>query len=231
MNEHDDTPLMRQYREIKRGYPEAILFFRVGDFYEMFYEDARAASKLLSIALTSRDKSSTDPVPLCGVPYHAAQNYIAKLLKAGCTVALCEQVEDPKLAKGLVRREVVRLYTPGTLVDTEFLDPEESNFLAAVCRVERKSRHGEPCWGLSGLDVTTGEFWVMECEGSGADQQLFDELARLEPRELLYAGTAVLIRNPLFTRAPARVAPSPSTPGPNAPCRCCTRFVTRKCSS
>jgi DNA mismatch repair protein MutS len=191
MNEHDDTPLMRQYREIKRGYPETILFFRVGDFYEMFYEDARAASKLLSIALTSRDKSSTDPVPLCGVPYHAAQSYIAKLLKAGCTVALCEQVEDPKLAKGLVRREVVRLYTPGTLVDTEFLDPGESNFLSAVCRVERKSRHGEPCWGLSGLDVTTGEFWVMECEGSGADQQLFDELARLEPRELLYAGTAV----------------------------------------
>ena len=108
MSEHDDTPLMRQYREIKRGYSEAILFFRVGDFYEMFYEDAEAASRLLSIALTSRDKSSPDPVPLCGVPYHAAQGYIAKLLKAGRTVALCEQVEDPKLAKGLVRREVVR---------------------------------------------------------------------------------------------------------------------------
>ncbi|HEX8750948.1 MAG TPA: DNA mismatch repair protein MutS [Nitrospira sp.] len=191
MNEHDATPLMRQYLEIKRGYPDAILFFRVGDFYEMFYEDAQSASKLLSIALTSRDKSSPDPVPLCGVPYHAAQGYIAKLLKAGRTVALCEQVEDPKLAKGLVRREVVRLYTPGTLVDTELLNPTESNFLAAICRVERTRGHGRPGWGLAGLDVTTGEFWVMESEGMGADQQLLDELARLEPRELLYTGALV----------------------------------------
>ena len=191
MNEHDATPLMRQYLEIKRGYADAILFFRVGDFYEMFYEDAQVASRLLSIALTSRDKSSPEPVPLCGVPYHAAQGYIAKLLKAGRTVALCEQVEDPKLAKGLVRREVVRLYTPGTLVDTELLNPTESNFLVAVCRAERPSSHVRPGWGIAGLDVTTGEFWVMECEGTGADQQLLDELTRLEPRELLYAGAPV----------------------------------------
>ena len=185
MSDHDDTPLMRQYREIKRGYPEAILFFRVGDFYEMFYEDAEAASKLLSIALTSRDKSSTDPVPLCGVPYHAARGYIAKLLNAGRTVALCEQVEDPKVAKGLVRREVVRLYTPGTLVDTEFLDPAESSFLAAVARAERRGRG--PCWGLAALDATTGDFWVIEQEGP--DQQLLDELARLQAREVLVADT------------------------------------------
>src|SRR4026208_89320 len=183
MSDTETSPLMRQYREIKRGYPEAILLFRVGDFYEMFYEDADAASKLLSIALTSRDKSSTDPVPLCGVPYHAAHGYIAKLLKAGRTVALCEQVEDPKLAKGLVRREVVRLYTPGTLVDTEFLDPSESSFLAAVARVERRA--DGPSWGLAALEVTTGEFWVMEHEG--ADQLLIDELARLQPRELVHA--------------------------------------------
>jgi DNA mismatch repair protein MutS len=187
MSDHDETPLMRQYREIKRGYPEAILFFRVGDFYEMFYEDAEAASKLLSIALTSRDKSSADPVPLCGVPYHAAQGYIAKLLHTGRTVALCEQVEDPKTAKGLVRREVVRLYTPGTLVDTEFLDPAESSFLAAVSKDER--RGARPCWGLAALDVTTGEFWVMEDDGT--EQRLLDELARLQPRELLHAGTEV----------------------------------------
>lgn len=185
MSDHDETPLMRQYREIKRGYPEAILFFRVGDFYEMFCEDAEAASKLLSIALTSRDKSSTDPVPLCGVPYHAARGYIAKLLNAGRTVALCEQMEDPKLAKGLVRREVVRLYTPGTLVDTEFLDPAESSFLAAVARAERRGK--EQCWGLAALDATTGEFWVIEEEGP--DQQLVDELARLQPREILVADT------------------------------------------
>ena len=188
MSEHDDTPLMRQYREIKRGYPDAILLFRVGDFYEMFYDDAVTASKLLAIALTSRDKSSTDRVPLCGVPFHAAQGYIAKLLKAGHTVALCEQVEDPKLAKGLVRREVVRLYTPGTLVDTEFLAPGESNYLAAISRAE-KPGSAHPVWGLSGLDVSTGDFWVAEFEGEGAEQRLLDELARLEPRELLYAGT------------------------------------------
>src|SRR5574339_264707 len=195
MTEHDDTPLMRQYREIKRGYPDAILFFRVGDFYEMFYEDAQIASALLSIALTSRDKASADPVPLCGVPFHAAQGYIAKLLKTGRTVALCEQVEDPKLAKGLVRREVVRLYTPGTLVDTEFLDPGESSFLAAVARVEHKGRLS---WGLAALEVTTGEFVVMEQEG--ADQQLIDELARLQPRELLHADneeTAIRLRSQL----------------------------------
>ena len=132
MGDADGTPLMRQYRDIKQAYRDAILFFRVGDFYEMFQEDAVEASKLLSIALTSRDKSSGTPIPLCGVPYHAATNYIAKLLRAGRTVALCEQVEDPKLAKGLVRREVVRLYTPGTLIDSEFLPSTESNVLAAV---------------------------------------------------------------------------------------------------
>lgn len=155
MNDAEPTPLMRQYREIKRGYPEAILFFRVGDFYEMFDEDAREAAGLLSIALTSRDKASADPIPLCGVPYHAVQGYIAKLLKAGRTVALCEQVEDPKLAKGLVRREVVRLYTPGTLVDTDFLSPGESSFLAAVSR--SSDQHGmtrnERVIGLACLDV------------------------------------------------------------------------------
>ena len=169
MSDHDATPLMRQYREIKRGYPDAILFFRVGDFYEMFYEDARDASKLLAIALTSRDKSSADPVPLCGVPYHAAQGYIAKLLKAGRTVALCEQVEDPKLAKGLVRREVVRLYTPGTLVDTDFLAPGESNFLASIARTTPSAHSKEPgLWGLASLDVSTGDFWVMEFHGAGS---------------------------------------------------------------
>ena len=195
MSETDASPLMRQYREIKRGYPDAILFFRVGDFYEMFYEDAREASTLLAIALTSRDKSSADPVPLCGVPYHAAQGYIAKLLKAGRTVALCEQVEDPKLAKGLVRREVVRLYTPGTLVDTEFLSPGESNFLAAISVGPASSTKSQSVIGLACLDVSTGEFSVMEFNGAQAPAQLLDELARLEPREILYeAGSGTKVR-------------------------------------
>ncbi|TKB65497.1 MAG: DNA mismatch repair protein MutS [Nitrospira sp.] len=188
MSDTDSSPLMRQYREIKRGYPEAILLFRVGDFYEMFYEDAQIASKLLSIALTSRDKSSANPVPLCGVPYHAAQGYIAKLLKAERTVALCEQVEDPKLSKGLVRREVVRVYTPGTLIDTEFLSPGESYFLAAVAFSDAmaSSTKGQSTIGLACLDVSTGEFWMTEFQGAQAEIQLMDELARLEPREVLH---------------------------------------------
>ena len=188
MNDADASPLMRQYREIKRGYPDAVLLFRVGDFYEMFYEDAQIASKLLSITLTSRDKSSANPVPLCGVPHHAAQGYIAKLLKTGRTVALCEQVEDPKLAKGLVRREVVRLYTPGTLIDTEFLSPGESHFLTAVAFSDTTalSAKGQSVIGLACLDVSTGEFWITEFHGAQAEIQLMDELARLEPREVLH---------------------------------------------
>lgn len=178
------SPLMRQYRDIKRGYPQAILFFRVGDFYEMFYEDAQEASQLLSITLTSRDKQSSDPVPLCGVPYHAATGYIAKLLKAGRTVALCEQVEDPKLAKGLVRREVVRLYTPGTLVETEFLSPVESSHLAALSF--RPSASGSALIGLAALEVSTGEFWAIEFSGAPAESRILDELTRLDPREVLY---------------------------------------------
>lgn len=183
MSELNLSPLMRQYRDIKQGYPDAILFFRVGDFYEMFYEDAQVASGILSIALTSRDKNSADPVPLCGVPFHAATGYIAKLLKAGRIVALCEQVEDPKAAKGLVRREVVRLYTPGTLVDTEFLSPSEFNYLTSLAVRSDFSRGF--VIGLATIEVSTGEFWVMETDGPQAVTQVMNELAGLEPRELL----------------------------------------------
>jgi DNA mismatch repair protein MutS len=191
MLSNDLSPLMRQYHEIKKAHRDAILFFRVGDFYEMFYEDAEQASKLLSIALTSRDKSRPDPVPLCGVPYHAATGYIAKLLKAGRTVALCDQVEDPKAAKGLVRREVVRLYTPGTLVDAEFLPPDESSFLSAVIsRSSKKYSQTDPILGLASLDVSTGEFWLQEFVGPQAESDLQDELTRIDPREVLYPSGA-----------------------------------------
>ncbi len=189
MGDTDETPLMRQYREIKQSHRDAILFFRVGDFYEMFQEDAIEAATLLSIALTSRDKSSKTPIPLCGVPYHAATTYIAKLLRIGRTVALCEQVEDPKLAKGLVRREVVRLYTPGTLIDSEFLPSSESNILAAVATRFRSIGTGRKSlsFGLATLDVSTGEYWISEFHGAQAQTALLDELARLEPKELLFA--------------------------------------------
>lgn len=182
MNPAYQSPLMRQYRDMKQGYPDAILFFRVGDFYEMFYEDAQEASQLLSIALTSRDKNSSHPIPLCGVPYHAATSYIAKLLKAGRNVALCEQTEDPKAVKGLVRREVVRLYTPGTLVDTEFLTPTELNYLAALSFPFDSIPSSI---GLACLDMSTGEFWAMEFRGPRATSQALDELARVDAREVL----------------------------------------------
>ncbi|HKW86045.1 MAG TPA: DNA mismatch repair protein MutS [Nitrospiraceae bacterium] len=202
MNEADLTPLMRQYWEVKRSYQDAILFFRVGDFYEMFYKDAEEASQLLSIALTSRDKARADPVPLCGVPYHAATGYIAKLLKAGRTVALCDQVEDPQFGKGLVRREVVRLYTPGTLIDAELLPATESNFLAAVVVSSRPSPLSDrsPSLGLAALDLSTGEFWVMELQGDQAQVDLQSELARLEPRELLYPMTLQTQLQPVLDR-------------------------------
>src|SRR5579884_255661 len=187
MSDGDVTPLMRQYRDVKAAYHDAIVFFRVGDFYEMFYEDAEIASRILNIALTSRDKTRPDPVPLCGVPHHAATAYIAKLLKAGRTVALCDQVEDPKLAKGLVRREVVRVYTPGTLIDAELLPPTESVFLSAL-DVDGPDG-GTQRAGLAALDSSTGEFWVMEFHGLNVTIPLSDEIARLDPRELLYPPT------------------------------------------
>ena len=198
MTEPDSTPLMRQYREIKAEYKEAILFFRVGDFYEMFFEDAEEASKLLDIVLTSRGKNKDTPIPLCGVPYHAATGYIAKLLKTGKTVALCEQVEDPKIAKGLVRREVVRLYTPGTLFDSDLLPSKEANYLAAISCMNPSIPtlpHSDIHWGLATIDLSTGEFWIAEYSNSQEHFPLIDELFRLEPREVIlpsFAPTAVM---------------------------------------
>ena len=190
MTEPDLTPLMRQYQDIKQHYPHAILFFRVGDFYEMFFKDAEEASKILEIVLTSRGKSKGTSIPLCGIPYHAATGYIAKLLKSGRTVALCEQVEDPKLAKGLVRREVVRLYTPGTLFDADLLPQKESNFLASLFCFSplSSSQNTSRCsFGLSSLDLSTGELWVTESTSNTTYADLLDELIRIEPKELIFS--------------------------------------------
>lgn len=171
------TPMMKQYLEIKAGYPDAILFFRLGDFYEMFLEDAVKASAILDIALTSRNRSTEGAdVPLCGVPYHSAGPYIAKLIGAGEKVAICEQVEDPKTAKGIVRREVVRVVTPGLVLEGDTLTPKENNYLLSVYCTK-----GD-VWGVSCVDITTGEFRVTECCGKDA---LLGELACINPRELL----------------------------------------------
>ncbi|RME33942.1 MAG: DNA mismatch repair protein MutS, partial [Deltaproteobacteria bacterium] len=172
------TPMMRQYLEIKSEYPDAILFFRLGDFYEMFMEDAVTASRILDITLTSRNKGAEEEVPLCGVPYHSCQPYINKLVAHGYKVAICEQVEDPRAAKGIVRREVVRVVSPGLVVDTDSLLPKENNYLAAVAPGDDDS------WGLAYVDITTGEFRTTQVDDGAS---LRAELASIQPRELVLA--------------------------------------------
>ena len=185
--------MLQQYLQIKERYQDAILFFRLGDFYEMFFEDAHVASKVLDITLTSRNKSDDGAVPLCGIPYHAAQPYIQKLLEAGHKVAVCEQVEDPALAKGVVKREVVRVITPGTVTADEALDGRGNNFLAAVCQ-------GETACGLALSDITTGEFRCTEI----ADEAAFlDELGRIQPSEILLAARDNRLRERIYKEYPA----------------------------
>lgn len=171
------TPMMQQYLEIKAQHPEALLLFRMGDFYELFFDDAVTASRLLDIALTSRDKNAENPVPMCGVPYHAAESYIARLVQAGHKVAVCDQVEDPKKARGLVKRQVTRVITPGLVLESHNLSARDPNYLAAV------ARRGERC-GLAYVDVSTGDFQVVEVEGREA---LLRELSRVSPKEILVA--------------------------------------------
>src|SRR6059036_2767211 len=179
------TPLMRQYTAIKREHPTALLFFRLGDFYEMFFDDAVLAAKELQITLTSRNKEKGAAVPMCGVPYHAAEGYIAKLIRRGYKVAICDQVEDPRLAKTLVRREVTRVVTPGTAADSS-LGSEENNFLAAIVVTGERA-------GFAALDLSTGEFRATEFAGEGAERRIQDELDQLGPKELLYASSAPLL--------------------------------------
>ncbi|MFH1081095.1 MAG: DNA mismatch repair protein MutS [Pseudomonadota bacterium] len=171
----DLTPAMRQYLDIKSRYPDCILLFRMGDFYEMFFEDAVTAAKVLDITLTSRNKGKEDSIPLCGFPYHAVSAYLAKLIDAGFKAAICEQVEDPKLAKGVVKREVVRVVTPGLVLDTDTLEAKENNFLASLCLHEDR-------FGLAFLDISTGEFRVTE---SVQAEFLLLEVSGLSFREIL----------------------------------------------
>ncbi len=158
------TPLMRQYSAIKREHPSALLFFRLGDFYELFFDDAVLAAKELQITLTSRNKEKGMAIPMCGVPYHAAEGYIGKLIRKGYKVAVCDQTEDPRFAKKLVRREVTRVVTPGTAADSS-LGSEENNFLAAV--VSLRGQAGGERAGFAALDLSTGEFRATEFLGEG----------------------------------------------------------------
>ena len=229
------TPLMRQYTSIKREHPSALLFFRLGDFYEMFFDDAVVAAKELQITLTSRNKEKGIAIPMCGVPFHAAEGYIAKLIRRGYKVAICDQVEDPRLAKTLVRRAVTRVVTPGTA--EAGIAAEENNFLAAVVVFEpgtasgtarlreqsgarggtddERSEKTHPVRaGFAALDLSTGEFRATEFAGEGAEKKVRDELEQLRPKELLYASSAPLFDSP----APAAgERPGLSSPAPSAP--------------
>ncbi len=174
------TPMMQQYHEAKRAAGDALLLFRMGDFYELFFEDAKTAARVLGLALTSRDKGE-NPVPMAGFPHHQLNSYLAKIIAAGCRAAICEQVEDPKLAKGLVKREVTRVVTPGTLTDDALLQPGASNFLAAVVLPADKEKRNAAGAGVAWVDVSTGRFYA----ATFGPEQLADQLARIGPAEVL----------------------------------------------
>ncbi|RKY74237.1 MAG: DNA mismatch repair protein MutS [Candidatus Latescibacterota bacterium] len=176
-----ETPMLKQYWRLKRQYPDAILLFRVGDFYEMFFEDAKVGSELLGLTLTSREHGKGQKVPLAGVPHHAAENYIAKLVRLSKKVAICEQVEDPRKAKGVVKRDVIQVITPGTALSENLLEGKANNYLASVCRCSDR-------FGLSLVDLSTGEFSVTEVEEK---ERLWEELERVRPSELLVPQTEV----------------------------------------
>jgi len=174
----DTTPLMAQYLKIKAQYKDAILLYRMGDFYETFYDDAKIISKILGIALTKRAHGKSAHVPLAGFPYHALDNYLYKLVQAGNRVAICEQVEDPKAAKGIVKRDVIEIVTPGSTLSDKILDTKTNNFLASVFIEEDKS-------GLSFVDVSTGEFYTSEFEKVKLEEQLLS----INPKEILISSS------------------------------------------
>src|SRR6187431_1247810 len=192
------TPAMRQYLDAKQQHRDAILMFRMGDFYEMFYEDALVASRALELTLTSRSKDvNGGGIPMCGVPFHAVDGYIARLVKKGFRVAICDQVEDPRKAKGIVKREVVRVVSPGTLTDANYLDAREPAFLMSIVGTDLKVGP----YGVALLDLSTGEFTTAEYHGEEGLQMLADEIATLRPREIVVAAESdVVARLPEIAR-------------------------------
>lgn len=170
--------MMQQYFEIKNKYKEYILMYRLGDFYEMFFDDAKVASKELDLVLTGRDCGEEERAPMCGVPYHAVEGYIGKLVAHGYKVAICEQLEDPSLAKGIVRRDVVRMITPGTLTESSLLDEKKNNYICAVY-------FGDDAVGVSFADISTGSLAATEFFGDDRMNRLFGEIGVYAPRELV----------------------------------------------
>lgn len=173
------TPMMEQYFSIKKNYKDSLVFFRMGDFYELFFEDAIIASRELEIVLTGRDCGQEEKAPMCGVPHHAVDSYIDRLVTKGYKVAICEQIEDASTAVGIVKRDVVRVVTPGTLIDTQLLDDKRNNYLASV--ISLKSG-----WGVAYTDISTGDLFATEITGENNDSRLMNELAKIQPKELVY---------------------------------------------
>ncbi|MCP4088235.1 MAG: DNA mismatch repair protein MutS, partial [Gammaproteobacteria bacterium] len=173
--EQTHTPMMTQYLRIKAEHPDMLVFYRMGDFYELFYDDARRAAELIDITLTSRGKSAGQPIPMAGIPYHAADNYLVRLVRKGESVAIVEQTGDPKTSKGPVERKVMRIVTPGTLTDEALLESHQENLIAAVFA---EANH----FGLAWLELSTGQFSVTEADSLAT---LEAELTRLKPAELL----------------------------------------------
>ena len=170
------SPMMQQYLNLKAKYQDCILFFRLGDFYEMFFDDAKTAARELELTLTGKICGLPERAPMCGVPFHACNTYVEKLISKGYKVAICEQLEDPALAKGLVERDVIRVITPGTVIEPAMLDERTNNFLLSVCFSADRA-------GLALADVSTGEFWVHEIKGP--ESNLTDEIARIQPNEII----------------------------------------------
>ncbi|MEI6146927.1 MAG: DNA mismatch repair protein MutS [Methylococcales bacterium] len=175
-----NTPMMQQYLRIKADHPDTLLFYRMGDFYELFFDDAKQASQLLDITLTSRGQSAGLPIPMAGIPYHSAEGYLAKLLKKGVSVAICEQIGNPATTKGPVERKVVRIVTPGTVTDEALLDDRKDNLLVAISSVA----NNDQLYGIASLDLTSGRFILQQVDSK---DQLLSELGRLNPAELLFS--------------------------------------------
>ena len=186
------TPMMRQYVELKEKYSDCLLFFRLGDFYEMFFDDAKTASRELELVLTGKDCGLSERAPMCGIPYHAVDSYLVKLIEKGYKVAICEQMEDPALAKGLVERDVIRVVTPGTVIEDKILSENQNNYIVSVLLVD-------DAVGMAYADVSTGAFYVLQFVGPDAQTSLVDELARIQPREVI-CNPAVLLNTFLYKR-------------------------------
>ena len=186
------TPMMQQYLTLKEKYSDCLLFFRLGDFYEMFFEDALTAARELDIVLTGRDCGLEERAPMCGVPYHAVDSYISRLIEKGYKVAVCEQLTDPALAKGLVERDVVRVFTPGTVIEESMLNERKNNYIASLFLCANTL-------GLAYCDVSTGDFVVMEFNSEKWATELMDELARIQPTEII-ANDALFLQESLVKR-------------------------------